>query len=530
MDSTNGTIKKTENNHTTSTTNCSDLSSASIQQHEIAKTFDADVVVVGAGISGLTAALSAAQSGAKTIEIEKGPSFNFRGIHNAAINSKLQQKANIKIDKEQLIYTIMETAAYRGNQRIVNTWADNCDSVMNWLLDMAEKENIDVALDSTTKSWYFPNYPVVHVFDASGFTWQGSLARMLFNNGQKHGVDVHFNTAAVKLLRKKNGRVAGVIAKNQKGDALQFNAGKAVVLCSGDYGNNLEMVEQYCWHNISKLPNLYHTMTEMCYKRQNLPGTYNTKPNTGDGHRMAMEIGAAIDDPPHCVMLFDYTTWSKGKLFDLARQPWLYVNIKGERFMNEDLPWGYECSQIMQQPEYIAWSIWDAKWEKEVPIMSSQCCKNMGAPTYLWNPKWLDEAIEEGNVLTANTITELGEKMKVPFDTFKATVKRYNQMARDKKDLDFGKHPDRLTTLERPLYYAAQITAVYLVTLGGLKINSELQVLDDKGKIIPGLYAAGNVSGSFFGSQYPTTIAGLSHSRAWTFGRLAGLAAAAEKV
>jgi fumarate reductase flavoprotein subunit len=108
-------------------------------------------------------------------------------------------------------------------------------------------------------------------------------------------------------------------------------------------------------------------------------------------------------------------------------------------------------------------------------------------------------------------------------------VKRYNEQAERGEDIDFGKHPDRLTTLEKPLFYAAQITAVYLVILGGLKINPRLQVLDTKGDVIPGLYAAGNVSGSFFGSQYPTTVPGLSHSRAWTFGRLAGLNAADEK-
>jgi fumarate reductase flavoprotein subunit len=99
-------------------------------------------------------------------------------------------------------------------------------------------------------------------------------------------------------------------------------------------------------------------------------------------------------------------------------------------------------------------------------------------------------------------------------------------MARNRKDLDFGKYPDRLTPLEKPLFYASKIQARYMVILGGLQINTRLQVIDTQKKAIPGLYAAGNVSGSFFGSQYPTTIPGLTHSRAWTFGRLAGLAAA----
>jgi fumarate reductase flavoprotein subunit len=116
--------------------------------------------------------------------------------------------------------------------------------------------------------------------------------------------------------------------------------------------------------------------------------------------------------------------------------------------------------------------------------------------------------------------------MEVPVATFKATVARYNELAQNGKDLDFGKYPDRLTTIEKPLFYACKMTAIYLVILGGLKINTNLQVLDTEGNAIPGLYAAGNVSGSFFGNMYPTTVPGLTHSRAWTFGRLAGLNAA----
>ena len=489
-----------------------------IDEESITEKIHTDVVVIGAGLAGLTAALSAAQSGVNVIQLEKGPSYNFRGIHNAAINSRLQKASGIKIDKEQLIYTIMETAAYRGDQRVVNTWADHCDQVMEWLLDMAEAADMEVALDTTHRPWYFPNYQLIHVWDVKKYGFQASLAKMLYENGQAHGVDVRFKTPAVRLLRRDNQRVTGVIAKNPQGDLIQVNADKAVVLCSGDYGNDLEMVKQYCWKGVDKLPNLYHVMTDLSYAKQNIMEPYDNKPNTGDGHKMGMWIDAAIDDPPHCAMLFDYTTWSKGKLFDLARQPWLYVNIKGERFMNEDLPWGYECAQLMQQPETIAWSIWDTKWEEEVVQLNCQCCKNMGPPTYLWNPAWLDEGIADGNVLTARTIEDLGRKMKVPADVFAATVKRYNEMAKNGKDIDFGKHPERLTVLEKPLFYAAQVTAVYLVILGGLKINPQLQVLDNQGDVIPGLYAAGNVSGSFFGSHYPTTLPGLSHSRAWTFG------------
>jgi len=481
-----------------------------IPAKDIKETVIADVVVVGAGISGLTAALSAAEAGAKTILLEKGPTFNNRGLHNAAILSRLQKQAGIKIDRDQVISTIMEWGAYRSDQRLVTLWADNCSKVMDWLLDMSEAAKIEVVLDPTTKPWYFPNYPSIHVFMPK---FQETLAKMLMSNAQALGVDLRFETPGVRLLREGKDRVTSVIARTPQGDYTQFNASKALVLCTGDYGNDRQMVEKYCWQAVSGLK---------C--------AYEPSVNTGDGHKMGLWIGAAIDDPPHCVMLFDWAVWKKEGLFNLARQPWLYVDLNGERFMNEDLPWGYECTQIMQQPGGNAWSVWDAKYDQEWPKMHSQCCKNMGPPTYLWDPKQLDEAIEKANVLTAQTIEELAQKMEVPVKTFKFTVARYNELARNGKDLDFGKHPDRLTTIEKPLFYACKMEARYMVILGGLKVNTKLQVLDTERNVIPGLYAAGNVSGSFFGNQYPTTVPGLTHSRAWTFGRLAGLNAAAEKV
>lgn len=479
-----------------------------IAAKDIKETIDTEVVVLGAGIAGLTAALSAAEAGAQVILLEKGPTYMAHGLHNAALSSRLQKKAGIAIDRDEIIAAIMEFGSYRANQRIVSLWADNCDDVMNWLLDQADAAKIEVVLDPTTKPWYFRNFPTIHVWMPDK---QAGLARMLETNARAKGVDIRYETPAARLIREGQGRVTGVIAQNPDGDYVQFNAKKAVVLCTGSYGSDREMLAKYTSWRTLAAPNLYGNPLD-----------------TGDGHKMALWIGAAIDDLPHCAMHFDMPT--KAGFFNLGRQPWLYVNAEGERFMNEDLPWAYEFNQLMQQTGGMAWSVWDAKWDSEWPKMQSQCCKNMGAPTFLWDPKMLDDGVEKGTVVKADTIEELAQKMQVPVEAFKATVARYTELARAGKDLDYGKHPDRLTTLEKPPYYATQVGAVHLVTLGGLKVNTKLQVLDTERKVIPGLYAAGNVSGCFFGNEYPTIAPGLSHSRAWTFGRLAGLAAAAEKV
>jgi fumarate reductase flavoprotein subunit len=141
----------------------------------------------------------------------------------------------------------------------------------------------------------------------------------------------------------------------------------------------------------------------------------------------------------------------------------------------------------------------------------------------------LEKGLASGEVISAQTLDELFGKIDLPRQNLEATIARYNELARNGKDLDFGKHPDRLTTIEMPPYYACMMKTRFLVVLSGLKINNQMKVLDKERRIIPGLYAAGNVSGSFFNHHYPTTVPGLTHSRAWTFGRLAGLHAAGEK-
>jgi fumarate reductase flavoprotein subunit len=307
-----------------------EISPPPIPAGQIKETFKTDVVVVGAGISGLTAAASASEAGARVILLEKGSTVHYRGLHNAALASRLQKKAGITVDKDNVIYTIMEFAAYRNDQKVVKTWADNCDRAMDWLLDMAGAAGIEVIIDPTTKPWYFPNYPIIHVFRPKR---QETLAGMLQDFARAHGAEIMFDTPAVRLIRQGEGRVTGVIAQNSSGEYLQFNAGKAVVLCTGDYGNDMEMVIKYCRPAVHDLKVVYEPAV-----------------NTGDGHKMGLWVGAAMDDIPHCAMIWDFATFCGPSLFNLARQPWLYVNQNGERSMNEDLPYGYECNQIIQQP------------------------------------------------------------------------------------------------------------------------------------------------------------------------------------
>jgi fumarate reductase flavoprotein subunit len=167
-------------------------------------------------------------------------------------------------------------------------------------------------------------------------------------------------------------------------------------------------------------------------------------------------------------------------------------------------------------PGQTAWQIFDSKYPDEITHMGI----GLGKIDEMTNAT---RQYVEKESITADTIQELAMKMKVPVEPFKATVARYNKLARQGKDLDFGKRPDRLTTIDKPPYYAGKGYYSLLVVNGGLNVNAKLQALDKDWEIIPGLYLAGNTIGNRFVVDYPTMCPGISHGMASHYGRIAGL-------
>jgi fumarate reductase flavoprotein subunit len=199
------------------------------------------------------------------------------------------------------------------------------------------------------------------------------------------------------------------------------------------------------------------------------------------------------------------------------------VNIDGERYENEDVPGQSSANSLVRQPGKRVWQVFDSKWETELSLMG------VGLGTFYEANDMVRAQVEEMTV-KADTIEKLARKMEVPVATFKATIDRYNELARTGRDLEYGKRPDRLTTVDKPPFFAGIIEQHILVVLGGCITNTSFQPLDADRKVIPGLYLAGNTVGNRFAVDYPTMCAGLSHGFAWMTGRLTGLSAAAEKV
>jgi fumarate reductase flavoprotein subunit len=464
-----------------------------IPQKEIKKVITADVVVVGAGLAGLCAAGSAAEAGAKTILLEKGSSPSFRGMAIAAVNSRLQKEAGIEINRDEVVAELMSWSGYWADQKLVTLWADQSAAVVDWLTDMALAAGITPlplsAIPQTIPGSFYKYYPVISV---NLPMWNETVAELLERNATVRGVEFHYNTPAAQLIREGKGRVTGVVAQTSAGDYKHFNAKKGVILCTGDYGHNPDMVKKYIPERARHFTDIFYGFDrEMSRNPEKLkkyigPGALPIPDhlkaphkNTGDGHKMGLWIGAAVDEPPHCPMLFDHAVVeSPTPIFvPLTRQPFLNVNLSGERFKNEELPYGYICNADMMQPGHVKWVVWDAKWEEEVKRMGQIGCKALIPPLHV--PPIIQVLIEKGIIKTENTLDELVQKMQVPAETFKATVARYNELARQGKDLDFGKRPECLTTIEKAPLYAIKMGVSLLVTLGGLKINTKLQVLEE---------------------------------------------------
>lgn len=255
---------------------------------------------------------------------------------------------------------------------------------------------------------------------------------------------------------------------------------------------------------------------------------------------MALWIGAKLQDSPHAPMAHHM-----GSVFGVS--DFLLLDSRGKRFVNEDAPGQQIGSQIENLPDKTAWQIIDGNWKqyipKEYPSHGNVCYTVEDTELengsiynklcYIDNyiaPKYIREAIENKSLIEAQTLEELIEKTGLPKETALASISEYNRMCEQGEDTDYGKRKDRLFAVKEGPFYAARFTpAIMIVALGGIQSDEEAHCYDEEGKVIPGLYAAGNVQGNRVAVDYPLTVPGLSHSLALVYGRIAARNAAEEQ-
>ena len=489
-------------------------------------TVDADVVVVGAGGAGMTAAITAAGEGKSVVILESqsmvgGNSVRATGGMNAGktvyqdenefgesagVEKTLKTAAEKYADNETitaLAKTVSEQwAAYQANPtgyfdsvelmeldtmiggkgindpELVETLCANSADAIDWLDEHGiTLHNVSSFGGASVKRIHRP-------VNAEGKTVSvGSyMIPLLQENCEKAGVKMMLDTTATEILTDANGAAVGVKATGASGETVTVNA-KAVVLASGGFGANLDMVVKY-------KPELKGFMTT------NAPGIQ------GQGIEMAQAIGAATVDMDQ-IQIHPTVEANTAALITegLRGDGAVLINAEGKRFIDEvgtrDV---VSAAEIAQTGSY-SWLVVDQAMVDASSVIQGY--------------------IKKGYTVTGSTYEELGEAMGVDAAAFAETMEKWNGYVEAKNDPDFGR-----TSFANPLntapYYAVKVTAGVHHTMGGLKINANTEVLNEKGEVIPGLFAAGEVTGGVHGAN---RLGGNAVADFTVFGRIAGAAA-----
>ena len=514
-----------------------------------AKVLDFDVVVVGAGASGVPAAGFAAELGAKVALLQKEATVVSQGNCGSAIIKSRSTEAGIA----KWIHHTNGLCDWRADTAQLRAYADHSEEAMMWLWNRAgmttETEYGDGSkVDSNTESAKLLNDGdklCAYLCTSGDFTgtWRdrensyeygddhcyfwapwfgpkplnvGNALRKVIDNVQAKcpNLETFFSTPAVKLLRDGK-KVTGVIGKTADGTYVQFNAAKAVILATGDYTNNAAMVAHWC-------PDIAEFDKKQFGK-------------TGDGHVLAMSAGAKMENLGHTKMMHD---------FDSAlmwEEPFLFLNMKGERFTNEYTGFVYMGNVLKFQPSYKG-SMLDEE-HKETGSKGWYCTiydddyMNWPADEFVdakippvVMQKFIPGAVENPQGVFKNlidlhrcdTLEELAKELDLPYEAMKASIDRYNELCEKGCDSDFGKPAKYLHKIEKAPFWGARKHIRVSAEVSGVVVNANAQALDQAGEVIPGLYCVGNLGGPFYGgNDYPFHQTGLSLGRCYTFGMIA---------
>ena len=484
-----------------------------IADEEIKETVEADIVVIGGGISGAVAAATAAEAGKSVVVLQKASTALSHGSGAAAWNSKAQQEAGADFDPWEAVMEWTRQGENRADLDLLKTWIYNSGPTMDWATALTnDVEGVGPVMMIYMPDMEYPDqfnrcYPTVHM-------WVGqmqALAQWLLDYAAEKGADVRYRTPAVQLVREDNnaGRVSAALAKGPDG-YLKVIATTGIILASGDYGNNANMRAEYLPH------------------AEGLKSAYSQPDiNTGDGQLMGMWVGGAMQLSPHCSNIhYDPPI----DVPDIAGSgiPWLFINKLGKRFCNEDMQYGQLYAQDMNQPDYMHFQVFDDNFRTDWEDMGSGMMKKEPPVDIVES---IEAGVTNGDVYTGNTLEELAKAMGVPAKDLAATVERYNQLCDAGYDDDYGKQTGRLKPVRQAPFYGIARKPGVLCTLNGIITDGECRALDENREVIEGLFVVGNCQGNFFGGlEHQMVIPGMSLGRAMTTGRVAGLVASGQKI
>lgn len=531
---------------------------------DFAATYQADVVVVGAGLAGLAASRSAAENGASVITLEADGTYEIHGFGIASLNSSMAENAGLHTDPVEYFKEFTRQHALRVNNDLIRTWCDQSGAAFDWWEEvMPEAEPYDPMTEDYKEHYrsvlYWPR-PDESNYEGEQFkAFPGGIdfcyesfakaGECLYNKCVDEGVDFRFNTKGYMLTQDADGVVTGVIATNADGAYEKYEAAKGVVLCTGPYSLDQAMVNEF------------HADQVVRGTRQNGSFMYmSLDPGTGDGQRMAIWAGAEMEP---------WQQRTSISMPDTHATPGLSVNRLGRRWHNEDTTIWMRASELENQPGKFAYEVYDADWMDLLPYTSqSHLCLDCVNDTFWTVPpkgyferpdgsftdgvkrkeEYIDEDIKaavddpagvkfgryveypSGFTFCASTLEGLAGMM-YPDDeeaqqNFLAAVEEYNEACDAGVDERFGKRPTLLHKIEKAPFIAAGAGVYGNSWVGeeGVQVNGRtVSVLrENTGKPIGHLWAAGAMVGGRAADQYMTPMSGMNHGFCLTLGKLAG--------
>lgn len=464
-----------------------------------------DVVVVGSGFAGLSAAYAAATAGASTLLIEKMPYIGGNSAINGGVYASYTSKLNLaeklglpKDTPEQHIADTLKGGDNMGDPALVEQMVKGAPEMLNILIDNGLKLR-----NQLTKPGGHNGYRTHTTENQSG----SDIVKVLYNMVKGAGVEVKLNTKMVYIYREKPmaGRVLGIKVETKDG-VKNIRATKGVILATGGFAANPEMRKTYVPWMDESIPTTNH------------PGA------TGEGIILAQQIGANTLHMSY-IQLYPFADPNTGKLDKYAVIPFngpsagiVYVDVQGKRYVNEGERRDVCSMAAMKSGGFPTFAIFN---EAMIPLISTK--------------EDVAEGVAKGRILKADTLEELaakinagtykGQKVNMPASNLVETIKKHNEYVEKGVDPEFGKKIDKgimKPMLSGPYYAIPQWPSAHH-TMGGLKINPKAQVLDVWGDVIPGLFAAGEVVGGIHGTNRLGSNAVVD---CLVFGRIAGIMAA----
>lgn len=457
---------------------------------ELPKTSNYDVVVIGAGGAGFSAAITAKNAGANVVLLEKMPAVGgnslISGAEMNAAKNWVQPKLGINDDSPELhAQDTFKGGDGKGDMKVINVMTHEALDAAKWCRDYLGVRFEDDNL------FFFGGHSRKRALIPVGHTGTEFIAKFQAK-ADELGIPVITNMKAEELIKDKDGRVVGVKA-TMDGSEYTFNAKGGVVLATGGFGANPEMVKKY------------NPKIDERFKTTDAPGT------TGEALYMAERAGAQlvnmgyIQTYPICDPISGAIELIADARFDGA----IMLNQEGKRFVEELQRRDVLSEAILNQTGRYCWVLWN---------------DNIGkiSNTVKAHANEYEAFTKQGVMATCDDLKCIADFTKIPFDQLQKTVKRVSDMAGKGNDKDFN-HRSGLVDMQQGKYYVIKAVPSTHHTMGGVRINEKAEALTAEGKVIPGLWAAGEVTGVTHGTN---RLGGNAYTDIIVFGRIAGEAAA----